>query len=280
MTKIIAIIHARMTSSRLPGKVLKNIKGKSVLHHHVERMRLCPEVSNIVLGTTKNFVNLPLVDEAKKIGIDWYQGAEEDVVQRYLEIGKREKADVIVRCGCDKPLFSYEAVNELISSYKGEDFLTVSTPLSRGLGSELISLPAIEKIYEHYHGPAIAKHIYEYPYLYKTRSIKIDDEFSRPEFRLTLDTEEDFRLISHLYEIFYKDNVPVNLLDVFKYLDDTPSWANLNRFTEEKEINHYIKDLANSPVMTVHLCKDGSYVIKDRMDQIVDKKLLISLLSD
>jgi spore coat polysaccharide biosynthesis protein SpsF len=278
MTRFIAIIHARITSSRLPGKVLKKILGKSVLYHHVERMRMCPDVSNIILATTKNSVNLPLIEEAKNIGIDWYQGAEEDVVQRYLSIGKNEKADVIVRCGCDKPLFSYEAVNALIDTYVDDDFLTVSTPLSRGLGSELLSVSAIERIYEHYHGPAIAKHIYEYPHLYKTRSIEIDDEFSRPEFRLTLDTEEDFKLISHIYDLFYQDKSPVNLLEVFKYLDDNPSWANLNRFTEEKEINHYIKDLAGQPAMTIHLCEDGTYIIKNRMGQVIDKEVLKSLL--
>lgn len=261
-----------MTSSRLPGKVLEPICRQSVLYHHVERMRMCPKVSKIILATTKSPVNLPLVEEAKAIGIDWYQGAEEDVVERYLTIGKKEKTDVIVRCGCDKPLFSYEAVNFLLDAYQGEDFLTISTPMSKGLGSELLSLSAIEKIYQHYHGPAVSKHIYEYPHRYHTSSIEIDDEFSRPEFRLTLDTDDDLKLISHIYDSFYLPGKPVDLLEVFKYLDDNPSWSNLNRFTEEKEINHYINDLAKKPVLTIHQSSDGLYIAKDRLGQLVSKE--------
>lgn len=278
MTKVIAVAHARLSSSRLPGKVLKTICGHSVLYHHIERLRQCPEIDEIWLGTTKSPNNAPLIEEAKKIGIPYYAGAEEDVVERYLEIGRRTNADVFVRCGCDKPLFSYEVVNTLLDEYTNEDVMSSSTPLGRGIASELLSMSCIERIYEHYHGPAITKHVYEYPHLYRTRAVPIDDELSRPEFRLTLDTEEDFDLIKKLYSLFYEPGQPVDLREVYKYLDDNPELANINRFVEEKQVNSYVKELAAQPALTLHLCPDGHYLVKDRLGQLVPKNELLNIL--
>ena len=277
--KIIAIIHARMSSSRLPGKVLKKLCGKSVLDHHVERLRHCPKVEKIVLGTSKSSKNAPLIEEAQRIGIDYYGGSEEDVVERYLTIADREKADAIVRTGCDKPLFSYEIVNELLDQYSGEDFLYVVTPLGKGVGSEIVSSSALEKIHKYYRGPAITKHVYEYPHLFNIRGVEVDDEFSRPEFRLTLDTEEDLSLIRGLYETFYSKGIPVDIREVFKHLDDKPSLANMNRFVEDKEINQYVRDLEEKPVISIHRRHDGHYVLKNRMGQIIPRRELENIMT-
>lgn len=276
--KVIAVIHARMTSSRLPGKVLMDVCGKTIFHHHVERLRQCPGIESITLGTTKSAVNEPLVEEARRIGIGYYQGAEEDVVERYLTIASNQAASVVVRVGCDKPLFSYEIINHMLDEYKDEDLLYVKTPLGKGVGSEIVSLRALELIHDNYRGPAITKYIYEYPHLFSVRGIDVDDEFSRPEFRLTLDTMDDFNVVKSLYEKFYRDGSPVDIREVFKYLDDNPSIANMNRFTEEKEVNRYVSDLQNLPVMTVHRHADGYFYLRNRMGEIVPRSELQNIM--
>lgn len=272
MSKVIAIIHGRMSSSRLPGKVLMPLAGKTVFFHHVERLRQCPKVQAIFLGTSKNPNNRPLIEEAERLSISFYAGAEEDVVERYITIAGKEGADIIVRCGCDKPLFSFEIINILLDNYHGEDLLYVTTPLCKGIGSEIISLNALRKVHERYRGPAISKVMYEYPHLFKMRGIEVDDEFSRPEFRLTLDTQEDYKLISTIYKEFYSDSRPVDLRKVFRYLDDNPEVANINRFTEEKQVNTYVKDLENKPVMAIYRRCDGRIVAKDRMGESISRE--------
>lgn len=269
MPKIIAIIHGRMSSSRLPGKVLMPLAGKTVFSHHVERMRQCPKVQAIVLGTSKNSNNHPLIEEAERVGIPFYAGAEEDVMERYITVAEREGADAIVRCGSDKPLFSFEIVNTLLDAYRDEDLLYAATPLSKGIGSEIISLNSLQQIHEKYRGPAISKFMYEYPHLFKTRGIGVDDEFSRPEFRLTLDTPEDYRVLSIIYERFYEPYRPVDLRKVFRYLDDHPEVANINRFSEETQVNIYVRELEEKPIMAIYRGRDGKAVIKGRMGEII-----------
>jgi len=278
MSKVIAIMHARMASSRLPGKVLKQVGGNSVLFHHFERLSQCPRIEKIILATSKSPINQPLLEEAERIGIESYSGAEEDIAERYLTITDTENADVIVRCGCDKPLFSYEIVNDLLDQYAGEGVLYVATPVGKGVGSELISQSALKEINKHYHGPAITKYVHEYPHLFNYRGIEIDDELSRPEFRITLDTQEDLQLITLLYEKFYIPGKPVDLKKVLRFLDDHPYIANINRFVKEAEVNTYITDLQKKPVMTIYHCNDGQYLVKNRMEQIVPREELEHIL--
>ena len=267
--KIIAIIHARMSSSRLPGKVLKDLNGKSVFYHHVERLRMNEKLDSIYLATSKNKNNKPLVEEARKYNIPCYAGAEEDVLERYSVIAEMENADAVLRCGCDKPLVSFEVTSKLINKYHDEDLLYVSTPLPRGIGTEIISSVALEKIRKYYRGPAITKYIAENPHLFKTRVVEVGDEFSRPEFRLTLDNEEDFKLIGILYKLFYKSGIPVDLREVFRHLDDHPELANINRFVKEKQINTYVRELDNKPVFSIYRKRNGKYVAKNRMGEVV-----------
>jgi spore coat polysaccharide biosynthesis protein SpsF len=272
MTKFIAIIHGRMSSSRLPGKVLMPLAGETVFFHHVERMKQCPKVQTIFLGTSKNPNNQPLIAEANRINIPTYAGAEEDVIERYISIAEREGADFIVRCGCDKPLFSYEIVNVLLDNHRNEDLLFCTTLLGKGIGSEIISLNSLKTIHKYYRGPAISKYMHEYPHLFTMRGIEVNDEFSRPDFRLTLDTPEDYKLFSILYEEFYIPGQPVDLKNVFRYLDDNPEIANINRFSVEKQVNRYVKELETKPMMTVYREKNGKVYVLNRMGQNISKQ--------
>ncbi|MBN1493243.1 MAG: hypothetical protein JW938_03765 [Candidatus Omnitrophica bacterium] len=278
--KIIGIIHARMSSSRLPGKVMKDLAGRSVFYHHYERLSQCKPLAAIYLATSKDQSNVPLIEEAKKYGIPYYAGADEDLLERYLAIAKKEKADAVVRCGCDKPLFSYEIVNQLLGEYKGEDLLYVTTVLPLGIGSEILSVSALAEVRKHYRGPAMSRYIHEYPYKFKIKGIEVDDAFSHPEVRLTLDTEEDYALLRKLCELFYSEGKLVDLREVFKYLDDHPELANSNRFSVVRQVNTYVAELTDKPVFSVYQTKAGKYVVKNRMGEIVPKEEFLDSLDN
>ena len=150
--------------------------------------------------------------------IPYYAGAEEVLSERFIYIMVLENADAAVRCAGDQPLFSYEIVDKLLTEYDGEDYFYPSTSLGKGIGVDIFSLKALKESRKHYRGPALAKYILEYPHKFKIRGIEVYNDLSRPEFRLTLDTIEDYRLISLIYEQFYETNRPVDLRQVYKYL--------------------------------------------------------------
>jgi|TARA_Y100000031_G_scaffold143399_1_gene173813 spore coat polysaccharide biosynthesis protein SpsF len=258
-----------MGSTRLPGKVILDLNGKSVFSHQVERMRQCVRAECPYLATSKDEKNKPLIAEAIKENMPYYAGAEEDLSERFISIMELENADAAVRCAGDQPLFSYEIVDLLLSEYKGEDYLYPSTKLGNGIGLEIFSLKALKKTREYYRGPALSKYILEYPHNFDIRGIDVSDEFSRPEFRLTLDTIEDYRLINLIYERFYDIGKPVNLRQVYKYLDDNPDIANINRDVVESPINTYVTDLLEKPVFTILRDPSGKYFVKNRMSEIV-----------
>jgi spore coat polysaccharide biosynthesis protein SpsF len=269
MTKVIPIINSRMDSSRLPGKVILDLKGKSVFSHQVERMRQSSSIESPYLVTTKSEKNKPLIKEAIKENIPYYCGAEEDIAERFISVLEKENANAAIRCAGDQPLFSYEIVDLLLSEYKGEDYLYPSTKLGEGIGLEIFSLNALKKSRKYYRGPALAKYILEYPHKFKIRGIEVYDDLSRPEFRLTLDTIEDYNLISLIYEKFYDGAKPVDLRQVYKFLDDNPNISNMNRNVEETNVNTYVHGLSERPIFTIYKNSNGKFIIKNRMSEIV-----------
>jgi len=277
--KIISIIHGRMTSSRLPGKVMLPLAGKSVFYHHVERMRSCRHSIEIYLGTANYLDNKLLVEEAESLEIPYYCGAEDDVVERYTHIGEMVGADAIVRCGCDKPLFSIEVVDSLIAEYHGEDYLYVADTLGKGVTSEIISLKALIHTHQYYRGPAISLYINENPHLFKTRSIHVDGQIIRPEYRLAIDAPEDYKLISLIYEHLY-DGKAIPLKEVYSFLDDNPEIAKINRNVQESNVNIYMEKLKEAPVFSVFQTEGGKFLVKDRNGNYVGYSSFSELLRD
>ena len=132
MKSILPIISARMESNRLPGKVLFELSGKSVIYHHVERMLLSKADKKPYLATSISKNNIKLIEEAKNLDIPYYCGAEEDIAERFINILENENCFAAIRCAGDQPLFSYEIVDKLLDEYNGEDYVYPSNKLNRG----------------------------------------------------------------------------------------------------------------------------------------------------
>ena len=274
--KIIGVITARMASKRLPQKVLKDICGKTVFSHHVERFKKVKDLSEIWLATSYENDNLPLIQEAERLKIQHYAGEKEDVLERHISIAKKTQADAIIRVTCDCPLFNFDLASRYIKEYKEEqyDYLYCSNmTMIQGTIPELISADSLIESHKHYKGPAITQYIKENREKFKTKGVNIPNELCRPDIRLTLDYKEDYIVIKQIYEALYK-NKPILLSDVYKFLDDNPEIALINRNVQVTPCNIYGDNLLGRPLYSI-VKRGDNYVILDKEKKIVEYKNFI-----
>jgi len=273
MKKVIGVITARMGSTRLPGKVMLKLCGKSVFAHHVERMKQVKGISEIYLATSDNQNNNTLIEESEKLKVKYYRGSEEDILERHISILGKEDADAALRVTCDMPLFDIGALSEYVRKFNEEyyDFIyTANMTIVCGTIGELISHKAMLKAHSSYRGPAISQPIKEKINEYKTFGISISQELCRPEYRLTLDYAEDYEVIKFIYERLYKES-PVLLEEVYKLLDDNPHIANINRNVKVKGNVIYGAGLLDVPRYIV-MRSGNKYVILDDNKAVVSPK--------
>ncbi len=270
MTKVIGVITARMTSTRLPGKVLKPLAGKSIFAHHVERMQSVNGIDGVFLATSKNPKNAPLIEEAERLGCGYYAGSEEDILERHVRLAERENADAVIRVTCDCPLFNIDITGDFIAAFKkeGYDFIYCSNmTMIQGTLGELISYDALKRVHETYRGPAISVPIRENFGAYKTTSLPIDEELVRPEYRLTVDEPADYELMGHIYDALYQGK-PLSLYDVYRWLDDNPEIAKINQHVGIKGVNKYSANLMEAPLYSI-VKSAGKYTILDEQKRYV-----------
>ncbi len=247
--KTVAVVQARMNSTRLPGKVLMPLGGESVFAHHVARLRQVQGLDGVFLATSREKENEPLIAEAERLGCGWYAGAAEDIVERHLALCEREGADAVVRVTGDCPLFDPEITTRFLVAYRETPCDLVccgNLPMLHGTLSELIAADALRRVHAAYRGPAISLPIREHPEAYRIVTVAQEERLLRPEYRLTLDEEDDYRLLSAIYTALYR-GTPLRLAEVYAWLDDNPGVAACNRGVATKGVNAYAAALQAAP---------------------------------
>lgn len=281
MRKVIGVITARMTSTRLPGKVLKMIADKSNFAHHVERMQRVEGIDGVFLATSKDPENSELIQEAEKLGCGWYAGAEEDLVERHLVLCQRENADAVIRVTCDCPIFDIESTSCFVEKFKREyyDFIYVKNmPMIYGTLAELISVKALYEVHKHYRGPAVSLYIRENMQEFKIGGVMLDNDLCRPEYRLTVDEPADLEVVRHIYTALYK-GTPLSLKDVYTWLDDNPAIAWINKNATVKGGNILAANLMEMPVLSI--VKIGNkHLILDSQKKTIELREFLEKLSD
>lgn len=253
MSRVIGVITARMASTRLPGKVLKTMAGKSIFAHHVERMQAVKGLDGVFLATSKDPQNKALIEEAERLDCGWFDGAEQDIVDRHIKLCERNKADAVIRVTCDSPIFDIESASRFVSEFKKEyrDYIYVSNmTMIQGTLSELISYNALNEVHKHYRGAAISQPIKENLDKFKALGIEIDIDLCRPEYRLTIDEAVDIEMIGRIYEVLYKGR-PLALHDVYTWLDDNPQVARMNMHVGIKGCEIQSANLTERPLYSI-----------------------------
>jgi len=245
--KIVAIIQARMGSTRLPGKVMKQLYGKTVLAHVICRVQACLLVDEVVVATTRSKADDAIVTEAEKCGAKWFRGSEADVLERYYLAAKERKAEVVVRVTSDCPLFDPEVLTQMLEYFSNEtleglqiDYLSncLNRSYPRGLDAEVFTFEVLEKAFiearQPYEREHVTPYIYEHPEMFASHNQTNDQDISN--YRWTLDTVDDWNLIEAIYKNLHQDKSFFSTDEVIALLKAKPELVKLNAHVKQKEI--------------------------------------------
>lgn len=240
--RIVATIEARMTSSRLPGKVLMDVAGKPILQHMIERLSRVPTLDGVVVATTGNKEDAPVVALAKSLGVGHYCGSEDDVLKRVLDAARAYEVDVIVETTGDCPLIDPAIVEACIQGYLAADVDYLSNVLKRtyprGMDTQVFSTDILADVALRTNDPEDHEHvsiyIYRHPENYSLKNMPGPPELTCPDLGLTLDTPEDLELIRRIFDALYPNKPDFDLADVFALLRENPSLVKLNAHVKRR----------------------------------------------
>lgn len=232
-----------MTSTRLPGKVLKEVMGKPLLEYLIERLRRVKQLSNIVIATTVNDTDQQIVELCDKLGVDCFRGSEEDVLSRYYYAALHYNADHIVRITSDCPIIDPDMIDEVISYYfeQKSDYTSngLERSFPRGMDTEVFSFKALEEVHQEATESFEREHVTPFLYNNKDRfkthnfSYKYDCSYHR----WTVDTQEDFILIQKIIEALYNQKPDFTLEDCLALFEQNREWMNINAHVEQKKLS-------------------------------------------
>ena len=240
----VIVVQARMTSTRLPGKVLMDLAGRPLLERELERLGRCARADEIVLAVTTNPDDDPLVALADRLGLRWYRGSEDDVLSRYAGAARRPDADLVVRVTSDCPLIDPEETDAVIAALEERraevDYASnrLEPHLPRGLDVEALWRDVLERMDRMATSRPAREHVTwfcyaERPELFALHSVR------RPvdahDLRWTVDTAADLALVRRLYADLGLAERAVPLADVIAHVRAHPEIAAINAHIEQKD---------------------------------------------
>ena len=239
--KIVAIVQARMGSSRLPGKVLQDLGGQSMLSRVVTRLRASRLIGEIVVATTSHSKDDSIVEECSRYSVPFSRGDEDDVLDRYYRAAESNEADIVVRITSDCPLIDPTVTDKTI-----QDFLqarpdyasnTINRTYPRGLDTEVISWNALARAWREarvpYEREHVTPYIIEHRKEFKLLAVTGDQDYS--SYRWTVDTPEDLAFVRAVYSRFLMEAL-FSWRDVLDLLEREPELADLNRSVVQKAV--------------------------------------------
>ena len=239
----VAIVQARMGSTRLPGKVLKPILGRPMLAHILERLQAVSAIGAVLVATSDREGDEPVRAFCREHGIGCFAGSERDVLDRFYHAAVHENADPIIRITADCPLVDPELVSRLLAMYDIAQFDHVAIATGAGaiyleggrfpdgLDAECFSLQALSRAWREATDPPDREHVTPYIWrnkqLFRCGHLLSDGDYST--LRWTVDNEQDLALVSKIYEALYRDGRPFGWRDVLRLLAENPALAEANR---------------------------------------------------
>ncbi len=239
--KTVVIIQARTGSTRLPGKVLADIGGRTMLARVVRRTRRARRLDELVVATTERSADQAIVAECRALEVTVFRGSEADVLDRYFQAARQLGAEVVVRITSDCPLIDPGVVDRVLREFSAAapDYAsnTLKRTFPRGLDTEVMTFEALERAWceagEPYQRAHVTPYIYEHPTRFRVLSVTTD--FDAGGHRWTVDTTEDLELVRAIYARFGNSDA-FAWRDALMVLDAEPELMELNRQVYQKDL--------------------------------------------
>ena len=237
--KVVAIVQARMGSTRLPNKVMRHISGIPMIELLLSRLANAKEVDQIIVATSIDERNIPLVTHVRKLGYVCEQGSENDVLDRYVHAAKAHQADIVVRITGDCPVVDPELVDQVIRGFKAANvdyFSNVDPPTyPDGLDIEVFTIKVLEKASIETKDPFDREHVTPYlrkPGKYKTEAMHHSEDLSA--LRWTVDEHVDFEVIEKVFKYFHP-KIDFTWRDILALQKQDPEIFNINQHIVRNE---------------------------------------------
>lgn len=270
---ISAIIQARTSSQRLPGKIFKKITGKSLIWHLINRLRHSKYLEKIIIATTFKKKDKKIVKFAQKQKLEFYTGSENDVLDRFYKAAKKFNAEIIVRVTSDCPLIDPAVVDLVIQKYlknkKVADYVANCHPNASfpdGIDVEVFSFKTLEKAWKEAKKPSEREHVTSYiwnnPQKFKLLSVNNYQDFSK--LKLSVDYKEDFLLVKKIFEALYKKNKIFTLKEILEFLARNKKILKINQ-------NHKVNEGYFASVICDRKIKEINHDTTSQSEQKNDK---------
>jgi spore coat polysaccharide biosynthesis protein SpsF len=246
--RIVAIIQARMTSERLPGKVLMPLGQTTVLESMFERIRRSKYVEEIVVATTTNQTDDVIIECCQRNKVKYSRGSEFDVLTRVLDAAKEHQVDLICELFADSPLIDPIIIDQAITAHLAGDYDCTSTidqvhysedTFPVGVPVHIFPTEVLQKVSDLTTDPIDRVHVSYFipcnPKLFKLQMLTAAPQVSGAHIRLTLDTRADYEIISKVYEALYPSNPEFLTKDMVKYVRENPEVLLINKTTKQKK---------------------------------------------
>ena len=245
--KVVAILQARCSSTRLPNKVLKLVLGKPMLQWQIERIQRCKLLSNLIIATSNKNSDRALVELCKSINVDYFTGDLNNVLDRFYQAALLSKADIVVRLTGDCPLIDADIIDAVIATHLEEknDYTSNIDPetFPDGLDVEVMNFSALKDAWLNAGQNFELEHVT--PYIRNNLNFKKGSYISEKdysEYRWTVDEPQDFEFVSRVYSILGNQGQYFGASEIYKLLKDQPELLVINSNIKRNE--GYKKTLA------------------------------------
>jgi spore coat polysaccharide biosynthesis protein SpsF len=231
--KVLGILQARMSSSRLPGKVLKPILGRPLLQHQIDRVRRAASLDSLVVATSIDASDDPIAALCEQAGVACFRGSLSDVLERFHQAASFYQAQTIVRLTGDCPLVDPSIVDATVALFRSDayDLARTDASFADGLDVEVLSFGALDTATRRATRPSDREHVTLY--IHRQPEVFRIAEYSSPTdlsgLRLSVDELPDFELVRRIYEALYPVNAAFTTADIVALLAARSDLRELNR---------------------------------------------------
>ena len=241
MEKATVIIQARMGSKRLPGKVLMDIEGKTMLEHVIERAGKAQSADKVILALSEAKDSDVLEEFAQQKNIWYFRASEQDVLKRYYQTAQRFECRTIVRITSDCPLIDPAVIDLAVGEHfkQGNDLTSnmLKNTFPLGVAVEVLNFSTLkianQQARKQRQREHVISYIYEHPEFFQIQNIQAKGILSRPDIRLTVDQQEDLDLVRTVFQAFAEKEF-LSMKQVIHFLDKHPELLLINADIQQK----------------------------------------------